>query len=105
MWFNKDYHMTSTVSQTDREMIIWNFMEELVENHQNAIENDLPLQFNFMDFFNFGVLADGFSETEKIAVIKQYAKEQKYIKIKGETVALTKKGIVESQKQRHSWDG
>jgi hypothetical protein len=61
------------------------------------MKNDLPLQFNLMDFFNFGVLADGFSETEKIAVIKQYAKEQKYIKIKGETVALTKKGIDESQ--------
>ncbi len=44
------------ISEDDKKTIIWSFMEELWENYVNAIENNLPTQLNFMDFFNFGVL-------------------------------------------------
>ena len=30
-----------TVSDRDKKIIIWNFMEELWENHQNAVEINL----------------------------------------------------------------
>ena len=79
-------------------------MEELLENYHNATENDLPTSFNYNDFFNFGLITNGFSETEKIKVIRQYAKEKGYIKIKGNFVTLTKKGIHEAHKQTHDWD-
>jgi hypothetical protein len=92
------------ISENDKKTIIWNFMEELWENYVNAIENNLPTQFNFMDFFNFGVLKNGFSENDKISVIKEYAREKRYIKIKGDTVGLTKKGLKEFQKDVHEWD-
>ena len=36
------------VSNRDKKLIIWNFMEELWENNQNAVENKLDIQFKFM---------------------------------------------------------
>lgn len=92
------------ISESDKKTIIWNFMEELWENYLNALENNLPTKFNFMDFFNFGILKDGFSENDKISVIKQYAKEKGYIKITGTEVSVTKKGLQEFQKDTHDWD-
>src|ERR1044072_6963233 len=79
-------------------------MEELWENYLNAVENNLPTKFEFMDFFNFAVLRDGFTENDKINVIKQYAKEKGYVKIKGSEVSITKKGLKEFQKDIHEWD-
>ena len=64
-----------TVSYRDKKIIIWNFMEELWENYLNALENNLPTKFNLLDFFNFGTLKDGFTENDKLYVIKQYARE------------------------------
>src|SRR5438093_12813378 len=93
-----------SVSETDKQKIIWNFMEELIENYQNAKENNLPTNFNCLNFFNFGILSDGFSEKDKISVIKEYAKDTGFIKFKGDTVTLTKKGIGEAKKAKHSWD-
>jgi hypothetical protein len=92
------------ISESDKKTIIWNFMEELWENYLNALENNLPTKFNFMDFFNFGILKDGFSENDKISVIKQYAKEKGYIKITGIEVSVTKKGLEEFHKDTHDWD-
>ena len=92
------------ISESDKKTIIWNFMEELWENYLNALENNLPTKFNFMDFFNFGILKDGFSENDKISVIKQYAKEKGYIKITRTDVSVTKKGLEEFQKDTHDWD-
>ncbi|MDW0136741.1 MAG: hypothetical protein QOK70_03065, partial [Nitrososphaeraceae archaeon] len=80
------------VSESDRKKIIWNFMEELWENYLNALENNLPTKFNLLDFFNFGTLKDGFTENDKLYVIKQYARESGYIKISGTEVSVTKKG-------------
>jgi hypothetical protein len=92
------------ISESDKKTIIWNFMEELWENYLNALENNLPTKFNFMDFFNFGILKDGFSENDKISVIKEYAKERGYINITGTKVSVTKKGLEEFQKDTHDWD-
>jgi hypothetical protein len=88
-----------TVSNRDKKMTIWNFMEELWENYQNAIENKLNAQFKFMDFYNVGLLSQYLSETgveglpDKIVVdiLKDYAKNSGYIKIKGNVVSLLKK--------------
>jgi hypothetical protein len=79
-------------------------MEELWENYLNALENNFPTKFKFMDFFNFAVLRDGFTENDKINVLKQYAKEKGYIKINGREVYITKKGLKEFQKDTHEWD-
>jgi hypothetical protein len=92
------------ISESDRKTIIWNFMEELLENYLNAVENNLQTKFTFMDFFYFGTLKDGYSEDDKISIIKQYAKEKGYINITGDQVSVTKKGLKEFQKDTHNWD-
>jgi hypothetical protein len=38
------------ISQNDKKTIIWSFMEELWENYLNALENNLPPKFEFMNF-------------------------------------------------------
>jgi hypothetical protein len=79
-------------------------MEELLENYQNAVENGLDEVFHLSDFYAFGLLSDGFTDNDKIAIIKEYAKEKGYIKVKGDTVTLTNKGRREARKSKHDWD-
>ena len=65
-----------------------------------------------MDFYNVGVLSQYLRETgvdglpDKIVVdtLKEYANETGYIKIKGNTVELTKRGLIECEKPKHEWD-
>ena len=52
-----------TVSDRDKKIIIWNFMEELWENYQNAVENKLETQSKFMDFYNVGLLSQYLKKT------------------------------------------
>jgi hypothetical protein len=92
------------LSEEQRGMIIWNFMEELLENYQNAVENGLDEVFHLSDLYAFGLLSDGFTDNDKIAIIKEYAKEKGYIKVKGDTVTLTNKGRREARKSKHHWD-
>ena len=100
------------VSNRDKKLIIWNFMEELWENYQNAIENKLDTQFNLMDFYNVGLLTrylkeEGVETSPEVVVVdtlKEYAKKTGYIDIKDNTVMLTKKGLDECQKSKHDWD-
>ena len=57
MQINDDPRMALvTIPNRDKKLIIWNFMEELWENYQNAIENKLDTRFKFMDFYNVGLL-------------------------------------------------
>jgi hypothetical protein len=101
-----------TVSNRDKKLIIWNFMEELWENYQNAIENKLDTHFKFMDFYNVGLLTRYLEEEgvetspDKVVVdtLKEYAKKTGYIDIKDNTVRLTKKGLDKCQKPKHDWD-
>lgn len=79
-------------------------MEELWENYVNAKENNLPTKFNLLDFFNFGILKDGFTENDKISTIKEYAKKKGFVKIKGTEVQITMKGLKEFKKNIHIWD-
>ena len=100
------------VSNRDKKLIIWNFMEELWENYQNAIENKLDTQFKFLDFYNIGLLTQYLKEEgvesspDKVVVdtLKEYAKKTGYIDINDNTVRLTKKGLDECQKPKHDWD-
>jgi hypothetical protein len=94
-----------SVSNRDKKMIVWNFMEELWENYRNAIENDLSTRFKYMDFFNLWQLDDYFSQKETVLdIMKRYAKEKGYIKLKGDTVTITRNGLCECQKPIHDWD-
>ena len=100
------------VSNRDKKLIIWNFMEELWENYQYAIENKIETQFKFMDFYNVGILTRYLKQEgveispDKVVMdtLKEYSKKTGYINIKDNTVRLTKKGLDECQKPKHDWD-
>ncbi len=53
-----------TVSDRDKKIIIWNFMEELWGNLQNAVRNKLETEFKIMDFYNIGLLSQYLKKTE-----------------------------------------
>ena len=40
------------ISDRERKMIIWNFMEELCDKNQSAVDFNLPTDFNLKDFYN-----------------------------------------------------
>ena len=100
------------VSNRDKKLIIWNFMEELWENYQYAIENKIDTQFKFMDFYNVGILTRYLKQEgveispDKVVMdtLKEYSKKTGYIDIKDNTVRLTEKGLDECQKPKHDWD-
>ena len=102
---------SATVSDRDKKIIIWNFMEELWEKHQNAVKNKLDTEFQFMDFYNVGLLSQYLKKTgveclpEKIVAdtLKEYENETGNIQIKDNMVKLTKKGLIECQKPKHDW--
>jgi hypothetical protein len=103
---------SSKVSDRDKKIIIWNFMEELWEHHQKAVKNKLDTQFNFMDFYNVGLLSQYLKKTgveglpEKIVAdtLIEYGNETGNIEIKDNIVMLTKKALIECQKPKHEWD-
>ena len=108
-----DIQMDSVVvSDRDKKIIIWNFMEELCENHQNAEKNKLATEFKFMDFYNVGLLSQYLKKTgvtglpDKIVAdtLKVYENETGNIEIKDNKIKLTKKGLIECQKPKHEWD-
>ena len=97
MQINNDPKMALvTISNRDKKLIIWNFMEELWENYQNAIENKLDTEFKFMDFYNVGLLTRYLKEEgvetspDKVVVdtLKEYARKTGYIDIEDNTVRI-----------------
>ena len=88
-----------TAPNRDKKLIIWNFMEELWENHQNAIENKLDTEFKFMDFYNVGLLSQYLKETgvdglpDKIVVdtLKEMKTKLEIFKLKTIWSSLLKK--------------
>jgi hypothetical protein len=101
-----------TIPNRDKKSIIWNFMEELWENYQNAMENKLDTNSKFMDFYNVGLLSQYLSKSgvgglpgEIVAdTLKEYARETGYITITGNLVKFTKKGLTECHNPKHDWD-
>ena len=98
-----------TISNRDKNMIIWNFMEELCDKDQNAGENNLPTDFKLKDFYNMDLLSKyllrigvsvdrSASDSLVLDTLKKYTDRKHLIEIEGDWVSLTKKGVVECQK-------
>jgi hypothetical protein len=99
----------------DRKMIICKFMEELCDKHQSAMENNLPTDFKFKDFYsidlfskyllNIGLRASP-SEIRKLVLdaLRKYAEEEGFVKIDENIVTLTEKGLLKCQGSSRSWD-
>jgi hypothetical protein len=102
-----------TISNRDKKMIIWNFMEELWKYYQNAIEKGLPTKFYFKDCNFIGTLDEylcnvGVRESVSDIVIweilNDYASDKGYFQMDNDSVTLTENGLRECQKALHDWD-
>jgi hypothetical protein len=102
-----------TITNRDKKMIIWNFMEELWNSYKNAVGNDLPTIFYLKDF-NFVSTLDKFlcrngvreslTDTTIWEIIKEYASDTRYFEMSKSSVILTREGVIECQKPLHDWD-
>ncbi len=100
-----------TVSNRDRKMVIWNFMEELCDYYRYAVENKIVAQFKFREFNNISLLTkflkeegiEGSLDQVVVDTLKEYAKKSGYIDIQGDMVTLTEKGLDECKKPKHDW--
>jgi hypothetical protein len=105
-----------TISNRDKKIIIWSFMEELCDKYLHASENNLPTYFNVKDFCNVGILAryllridvtdlNGSSGGALILdTLSKYAERKGFIKVEGDILKLTENGIAERKKSRRGWD-
>lgn len=102
-----------TITNRDKKMIIWNFMEELWNNHKNAVGNGLPIRsclkdFNFVRTLDKFLCRNGVREslTDTIIweIIKDYGLDKHYYEMSESSVILTSQGIIECQKAVHDWD-
>ena len=106
-----------TISNRDEKMIIWSFMEELCDKYLYASENNLTTEFNIqvfrnMDIFRKYLLRRGVKGVKGssggalvLDTLKQYAETKGFIKIDGDILRLTEKGIAERQQSHRDWDG
>ena len=106
-----------TISNRDAKLIIWNFMEELVNKNKSspAVENPRS-GFDLKDFQCMNVfinylyrigMADSNDSTTVLDTLKKYANEKGLIEIQGGTISLTQKGLIQYKKsipECHDWD-
>ena len=101
----------SEVSNRDKKLIIWNFMEEVCEYHQYAVKNNIDKWFKLREFHNVNLLTkfiekEGTETSPVKAVVdtlKEYAKKTDYFEIQDDVVRLTEKGLDECKKPHHDW--
>lgn len=100
-----------TVSNRNKKLIIWNFMEELCEYYEYAVKHKIDTQFKFQEFYNIGLLSKFLKEegiqtspTKMVVdILITYATETGYISVQGDIVSLTEKGLAKYKKPHHDW--
>lgn len=106
-----------TISNRDAKLIIWNFMEELVNKNKSSPDIVNPRSgFDLKDFQCMNVfinylyrigIADSNGSTTVLDTLKKYAKEKGLVEIQGGTIRLTEKGLIQYKKsitECHDWD-
>jgi hypothetical protein len=105
----------ANLTNRDKSMIIWNFMEELCDKNQSAIENNLPTDFNLKDFYNMNLFSKYLlrigvsvnriaSDSLVFNTLKKYTESKHLIEIEGDWLRLTKKRLDECKKSNRDWD-
>jgi hypothetical protein len=104
-----------TITDGDKKMIVWNFMEELCDKSRSAIDYNLPTDFNLKDFYNMklfgkylvriGVSVDrSASDSVVFDILKKYTESKHLIEVEGDWLRLTRKGLEECKKSNRDWD-
>lgn len=101
------------ISQRDRSLIIWNFMEELSRKHMSALSSNISTyfllsEFRYLDVFYRYFPSVGIPESITadviLSIIEEYLERKGYYNIDRGVVNLTALGLSECQKSFRDWD-
>jgi CBS domain-containing protein len=88
----------------NKKFFIWNFMEELCDMYEEAHSNDLPTVFKIKDFKSIELPIFTQSKPFIFQTLKEYEKNNGFIRIEDETVTITSKGLLKAKESRRDWD-
>ena len=101
------------ISQRDRSLIIWNFMEELSRKHMSALSSNISTyfllsEFRYLDVFHKYLptvgIPESFTADVILSIIEEYSERKGYYNMDRGVVNLTSIGSSESQKSFRDWD-
>jgi uncharacterized BrkB/YihY/UPF0761 family membrane protein len=101
------------ISQRDRSLIIWNFMEELSRKHMSALSSNISTyfllsEFRYLDVFYRYLPSVGIPESITadviLSIIEEYLERKGYYNIDRGVVNMTALGLSECQKSFRDWD-
>lgn len=91
-------------SDRDRKLLIWNFMEELLNKYDKACRNDTSTLFKIGDFESARLPIFSTDEPFIVKTLREYAGRTGFIRIHDSFVVLTSKGISRAKEDRKDWD-
>lgn len=92
------------MSGRNKKFLIWNFMNELCDKYKEARSKHVPIVFKIQDFKSFNLPIFSQDKSFIIETLKEYEQAKGFIKINGDDVAPTIKGLFRSKLARHDWD-
>ncbi|MGB5091363.1 MAG: hypothetical protein WBN72_10510 [Nitrososphaeraceae archaeon] len=93
-----------TSSARDKKFFIWNFMEELCDMYDTATEKQSTTVFKIRDFKSTKLPIFTLGEPLIFQMLKEYEQDKGFIRIQGDTVTVTSKGLLKAKEARHDWD-
>lgn len=88
----------------DKKILIWNFMKELCDMYDQASKKSTPTVFKIRDFKSARLPIFTLGEQFIFDTLTEYEKAKGYIRIRGDTVTPTSKGLVKARQTPEDWD-
>ncbi len=104
-WKDSCLHAIARASSVrNKKFLIWNFMEELFDMYDQACRRGSPTVFKIRDFKSTTLPIFTLGERFIFQTLKEYEKAKGFIRIQGDTVTLTSKGLLKAKEGRKDWD-
>jgi hypothetical protein len=94
----------NAIPNRDKKILIWNFMEELVNKHQAALTTNYWPVFEIQSFESIRLPILEQTNQFILRTLHEYEDRKGFFQIQGESVSLTEKGLVNIKNLRHDWD-
>lgn len=94
----------NAIPNRDKKILVWNFMEELVNKHQAAMTNNPWPVFEFQSFESIALPIIEQTNQFVLRTLHEYEDRKGFLQIQGGSVSLTEKGLVNIKNLRHDWD-
>lgn len=88
----------------NKKFLVWNFMEELCDKYEEAHSKGLKAVFKIADFKSIKLPIFIQGDSYIFQTLKEYELDKGLIRIEGDTVTVTSKGLLKAKELRHDWD-